>query len=78
MCQMLDAEIDAAFMARDRVLYDKLSEDKRKWIEFKKKDQTESGNGAVEKSSKEVSVKKKVKVQSGKELTNDLVGLSPY
>ncbi|KAH9807448.1 hypothetical protein DFH28DRAFT_915295 [Melampsora americana] len=78
MSQRLDVEIENAFAEGDRILYDQLTAEKRSWLEFKNKDQSACTTGVGEKSGKEVSVKKHVKVVIGRELKNDLVALSTY
>ncbi|KAH9813515.1 hypothetical protein DFH28DRAFT_875259, partial [Melampsora americana] len=81
ICQRLDTEIETAFKAGDRQLYDQLSEEKRSWVEFKAKNQADSSVVLGEKNGKEGNrevSKKKVRVVQGKELNEDLVALSPY
>ncbi|EGF97906.1 uncharacterized protein MELLADRAFT_113976 [Melampsora larici-populina 98AG31] len=72
--QKLDIEIEAASQSRNRTLYNKLSEDKRRWLEFTSKSQGEVEGGTAEKGPKDVSARKKVNVVKGNELINDLIG----
>ncbi|KAH9810832.1 hypothetical protein DFH28DRAFT_901946 [Melampsora americana] len=78
MHQRLDAEIEEAFRRGDRVLYDQLSTDKRRWSEFANKGQRGEVEEGRERINNEVLNRKEVKVVRGKQIVNDLVSLSPY